>query len=153
MQLFVYLVRVIDSILGQQFRANSNSSGCRQTSTLDKFLRETGHLLPSVILKWNAWNVSLWSIFTNLGWQVNIMLIPSVVTLKKYFLENYVKLKCIFYDRIYQMNLGPVEDSLKKVFLTHTPTWSFNYADQYLLLQFCSRRPVSFLQSLFRKNV
>ena len=90
--LFVYLVMVIDSILGQQLRANSNSSGRRQTSTLDKFLSRTGCLLPSVILNWNAWNVSLWTILTNLGWQDNIMLIPSVVTLKKdmyIFLENY----------------------------------------------------------------
>ena len=44
-----------------------------------------------------------------------------------------------------------LESVLLKLFLVNKTTWSLKYADQYLLLQFCSRRPANFLQAVLKK--
>ena len=47
--------------------------------------------------------------------------------------------------------VGGLDTVQKTFFLVHTATYSLKHADQHLLLQFCSKIAVNFLQALFRK--
>ena len=45
------------------------------------------------------------------------------------------------------IHLWVLETVFKKEIFMYKATWSLKYSDQYLLLQFCSRKPVNFLQA------